>query len=97
MVANYDNPAENLDLAPHQIMHSLGLGLRDLALDSRMLWDCLTCYQCQENCPQGVQVTDVIYELKQLAYTRLRSSSLTTELSEEALEAVASIEEGKIS
>jgi heterodisulfide reductase subunit C len=96
-VANYENPAEDLDLAPHQIMHSLGLGLRDLALDSRMLWDCLTCYQCQENCPQGVQVTDVIYELKQTAYTRLRASSQIGDLSEEALEAVAGMDQGKIS
>jgi heterodisulfide reductase subunit C len=29
-----------------------------------MLWDCLTCYQCQEQCPQGVCITDVLYELK---------------------------------
>jgi len=45
-------------------MHSCGLGLKDLAFGSSMLWDCLTCYQCQEQCPQGVCVTDVLYELK---------------------------------
>jgi len=32
-----------------------------------MLWDCVTCYQCQEQCPQGVKVTEVLYELKNLA------------------------------
>jgi heterodisulfide reductase subunit C len=42
------------------------LGARDLAFGSTMLWDCLTCYQCQEQCPQGVGVTDVLYELKNL-------------------------------
>ena len=67
VVGNYDNPQEVLGLLPHQIMHSVGLGLTDLALGSRMLWDCLTCYQCQEHCPQGVCVTDVFYELKNLA------------------------------
>jgi len=55
------------DLLPHQIMHACALGVRDLAFGSNMLWDCLTCYQCQEQCPQGVSVTDVLYELKNLA------------------------------
>jgi len=43
------------------------LGIRDLAFGSGMLWDCTTCYQCQEHCPQGVKVTEVLYELKNLA------------------------------
>jgi heterodisulfide reductase subunit C len=32
-----------------------------------MLWDCLTCYQCQEHCPQNVEVTDILFQLKNLA------------------------------
>jgi heterodisulfide reductase subunit C/nitrate reductase gamma subunit len=64
VVANYDNPGEVLDLLPHQIMHSCALGMKDLAIGSNMLWDCLTCYQCQEQCPQAVCITDVLYELK---------------------------------
>ena len=67
VVENYENPQEVLGLLPHQIMRSLGLGLRDLALGSNMLWDCVTCYQCQEHCPQGVKVTDILYELKNMA------------------------------
>jgi len=67
VVANYENPQEVLGLLPHQIMQAAGLGLKDLAFGSNMLWDCLTCYQCQEQCPQGVSVTDVLYELKNLA------------------------------
>jgi heterodisulfide reductase subunit C len=67
VVANYKKPQEMLGLLPHQIMHACALGVRDLAFGSAMLWDCLTCYQCQEQCPQGVSVTDVLYELKNLA------------------------------
>ncbi len=67
VVENYENPQEVLGLLPHQIMRSLGLGLSDLALGSNMLWDCVTCYQCQEHCPQGVKVTDILYELKNIA------------------------------
>ncbi|MEE9418269.1 MAG: 4Fe-4S dicluster domain-containing protein, partial [Desulfatiglandaceae bacterium] len=72
VVANYENPQEVLGLLPHQIMHSCGLGLRDLALGSNMLWDCLTCYQCQEQCPQNVSVTEVLYELKNEAVKQVK-------------------------
>ena len=67
VVENYEDPQGVLGLLPHQIMRSVGLGLKDLSMGSKMLWDCLTCYQCQENCPQGVKVTDVLYELKNMA------------------------------
>ena len=67
VVANYENPKDVLGMLPHQIMYAASLGIRDLAFGSRMLWNCLTCYQCQEQCPQGVKVTEVLYELKNLA------------------------------
>jgi heterodisulfide reductase subunit C/nitrate reductase gamma subunit len=72
VVANFENPQEELGLLPHQIMHSCGLGLKDLAFGSNMLWDCLTCYQCQEHCPQSVSVTDVLYELKNRAIKQVK-------------------------
>jgi heterodisulfide reductase subunit C len=67
VVATYENPREALGMLPHQIMYAAELGIRDLAFGSGMLWDCTTCYQCQEHCPQGVKVTEVLYELKNLA------------------------------
>ncbi len=56
-----------LGLLPHQVLYAARLGLAGLVLGSRMLWDCLGCYQCQELCPQGVAVADVMYELKNVA------------------------------
>jgi heterodisulfide reductase subunit C/nitrate reductase gamma subunit len=71
VVANYEDPIEHLGMLPHQIMYAAGLGIKDLAFGSNMLWDCTTCYQCQEHCPQGVKVTDILYELKNLAVENL--------------------------
>ncbi len=75
VVANYEDPQEVLGLLPHQIMHACALGVRDLAFGSNMLWDCLTCYQCQEQCPQGVCITDVLYELKNLAIKQVKEKA----------------------
>jgi heterodisulfide reductase subunit C len=70
VVANYDTPEQVLGLLPHQIMCCLGLGLTEMAAGAKMIWDCLTCYQCQENCPQQVEVCDLLYELKNAAATQ---------------------------
>nr|WP_320193301.1 4Fe-4S dicluster domain-containing protein [uncultured Desulfobacter sp.] len=54
--------------APHQVIHALVLGQTDLAKNASIVWDCLTCYKCQENCPQGVKITDIFYQLKNMVY-----------------------------
>jgi heterodisulfide reductase subunit C/nitrate reductase gamma subunit len=72
VVRNYSQPTEALGLLPHQLMHAAGMGLWDLVFSSKMLWDCLGCYQCQEHCPQGVCVADIIYEFKNIAITRAK-------------------------
>jgi heterodisulfide reductase subunit C len=44
-----------------------------------MVWDCTTCYQCQEHCPQGIQVTEIIYELKNRAYEHFKKMDRSIE------------------
>ncbi|MBC8443922.1 MAG: 4Fe-4S dicluster domain-containing protein [Deltaproteobacteria bacterium] len=73
VVENYEAPESAVGLLPHQIMRAMGLGIRELAMGSKMLWYCLTCYQCQEHCPQGVKVTDILYELKNRAVQEARA------------------------
>lgn len=60
-----------LDATPQKAMNLLRLGLTDLALGSRIVWDCATCYQCQEACPEGLRVTDILYELRNRAWRDL--------------------------
>ena len=67
VVINYTDSQQSLDLLPHQIIRSVALGLKDMATGSKMLWNCLTCYQCQEHCPQGVKVTDIFNKLKTIS------------------------------
>lgn len=79
VVQNYKNPMDVLGLLPHQIIHAAALGQRDIAVVSSMLWDCLTCYKCQEACPQGVRVTEVMYKLKNLSTKSNHKSMKKTE------------------
>jgi len=71
VVGNYEQPEDQVGLLPHQIMCCLGLGLTAMAGGAKMIWDCLTCYQCQENCPQQVAVCDLLYDLKNMAASQV--------------------------
>ena len=63
-----------VDITPQKVMNLLRMGVRDTAMGTRMVWDCATCYQCQENCPQGIHVTDIMYELKNIAYEKFSAT-----------------------
>ena len=75
VVAAHESPRKRLGLLPHEIMHCLALKQKDFVLGSMMLWDCLTCYLCQEQCPQGVCITDVLYQLKNMALNQLKQEA----------------------
>ena len=58
--------AEN-EYDPLRIIRMLILGLKNELLQGTMIWLCSDCYTCQENCPMGVKITDIINHLKNLA------------------------------
>lgn len=72
VVRQFSNPPAALGLTPHQIIHVAILGFCDPIFRSNMLWSCLGCYQCQEACPQGVRVADVLYQLKNMAMEHMK-------------------------
>lgn len=72
VVAVSEDPSRDLDLTPQQIMNLLRMGLKAQTLGARMVWSCATCYKCQEHCPQGVPVADILYELRELGAELLR-------------------------
>ena len=71
VVRLYDDPVEKLDMLPHQIIFSLGIGNKDVAMGSQMIWSCSTCYLCQEHCPNQVELTDIFYNLKNAAIRQI--------------------------
>lgn len=77
VVACAENTGKDVDLTPQQIMNLLRLGLKEMTLGSTMVWNCVTCYQCQEHCPEGIPVADILYDLRNLAYQHFRAYRLT--------------------
>ncbi len=70
VVKAHQNPGAALDLLPHQIMQAVKLRLWDLIFGSKMLVECLGCYQCQEYCPMKVPTADLIFALRNVAVSR---------------------------
>ncbi len=66
-----DNPTSDPEMTPQQVMNLLRMEEEDIALASRMTWSCVTCYQCQEQCPQGIPVADILYSLRNQAWQKL--------------------------
>jgi heterodisulfide reductase subunit C len=52
---------------PREIIRLALLGLKDEVLSGGAIWLCSSCYNCQERCPQKVEIADVIYALRNIA------------------------------
>jgi heterodisulfide reductase subunit C len=52
---------------PRQVIRLALLGQREEVLTNGAIWLCSSCYNCQERCPQKVEIADVIYALRNIA------------------------------
>ena len=53
-----------MDLLPHQIIHLLSLGQEDRVLGCKTLWMCAGCYTCAVRCPNDINITAVMDEMR---------------------------------
>ena len=51
---------QDMDIKPHQFVSMLGKGKIDELLQSKAIWNCLSCMACVERCPRGVAPAAVI-------------------------------------
>lgn len=56
---------DEMDLLPSKIVRMVQLG-RGEALDSKTIWVCSTCFNCEVRCPRGIDVANVMEALRQL-------------------------------
>ncbi|MBQ3221518.1 MAG: 4Fe-4S dicluster domain-containing protein [Clostridia bacterium] len=51
---------KDMDIKPHQFVTKLGKGQIEELLESKSIWNCLSCMACVERCPRGVAPAAVI-------------------------------------
>lgn len=54
------------DFNPRRIIHRVLLGDRTV-LSSRDIWMCVGCFRCAAHCPQGVEFTNILRVLREMA------------------------------
>ncbi len=52
---------------PRRLVKMARLGLKRLVLSSEYIWLCSMCFLCEERCPQGVRIPEVMTALRNLA------------------------------
>jgi heterodisulfide reductase subunit C len=55
---------------PREVIRLSLLGEKEEVLSGDPIWLCCSCYNCQERCPQKVEVADVIYTLRNIAFEK---------------------------
>ncbi len=52
---------------PRRLIRMILLGMRREVLSSTLIWLCSRCYTCTANCPQGVDFSNVMMALRDIA------------------------------
>ncbi|MBT4484684.1 MAG: heterodisulfide reductase subunit C [Candidatus Latescibacteria bacterium] len=56
--------AEKMEILPHQIMHYLSIGMEDRVLKANTIWMCAGCFTCSVRCPNDIDITSVMDDLR---------------------------------
>ncbi len=62
-------PVARLDARfnPREIIKLSLLGEKEEVVSGEPIWLCTSCFNCQERCPQNVEIAEVIYALRNMA------------------------------
>jgi heterodisulfide reductase subunit C len=62
-------PVARLDsnFNPREVIKLALLGEKDEVISGDAIWLCTSCFNCQERCPQNVEIAELIYALRNIA------------------------------
>jgi heterodisulfide reductase subunit C len=55
---------DEMDYHPHQFVSMVEKGRVEELLESKTLWNCLSCFACVERCPRGVEPANIIEAIR---------------------------------
>jgi heterodisulfide reductase subunit C len=59
-----------MDIAPHRLIRSIQLGLKNEILASDTIWVCASCETCTTRCPNSIDIAHVMDSLRQMSASR---------------------------
>lgn len=75
---------------PRAVLKLSLLGEKEEVLSGDSIWLCCSCYNCQERCPQEVEIADVIYALRNIAFEKGKTPDIYSQF------AAALMDDGRI-
>jgi heterodisulfide reductase subunit C2 len=62
-------PVARLDsrFNPREVIKLALLGEKDELIDGDAIWLCTSCFNCQERCPQNVEIAELMFALRNIA------------------------------
>lgn len=73
---------QEMDYLPSKVIRMVQLGLEE-AQESKTIWVCTTCFNCEVRCPRGIDIANVMEALRQLVlrkkYNRVSLDDLSPE------------------
>lgn len=58
---------DEMTYGPRRIMHLIQAGEEATVLSSKDMWRCVSCYSCANRCPRGIEITDLMADLRRMA------------------------------
>lgn len=58
---------DEMEYGPRRMMHLIQAGDEATVLSSKDMWRCVSCYSCSNRCPRGIEITDLMADLRRLA------------------------------
>ena len=75
---------QEMDYLPSKIIRMVQLGLEE-ALESKTIWTCMTCFNCEVRCPRGIDIANVMEALRQIVLRKKYNHVSLDELSPDEL------------
>ena len=75
---------QEMDYLPSKVIRMVQLGLEE-ALESKTIWVCTTCFNCEVRCPRGIDIANVMESLRQLVLRKKYDRVALNDLSDEQL------------
>lgn len=61
---------DEMTYGPRRIMHLIQAGEEAAVLSSPDIWRCVSCYSCANRCPRGIEITELMADLRRLAVAK---------------------------